>query len=81
MRLKVTVVGDAVGRPKIADMDAAHLSFDSLNIVTSGAKLSWLYNAVAAFAHTQIQDAITRAVGKQVNPSYSQNTLLSISGR
>lgn len=66
VRLKVTVVGDKEGRPKVADINAAELSFDSLRIVTYGAKLSWLYNAVAAFAHTQIQEAITKAVSQQV---------------
>ena len=66
VRLKVTVMGDESGRPKIEDISAAQLSFDSLSIVTSGAKLSWLYNAVAALAHTQIQEAITKAVSRQV---------------
>lgn len=65
--LRAEVVGDGSGRPSVVSLDAAALDFDSISIHTSDAKLAWLYNAVAEFARTQIQDAITREVADQVN--------------
>ena len=69
MTLRVKVVEDAGGRPAISDVQAADLSFDSISIHTSGAKLAWLYNAVAALAKTPLQEAITHEVAAQVLPS------------
>ena len=67
VKLRVQVLDDGAGRPTIVGMEAAQLSFDSISIVTSGAKLSWLYNAVVALAKTPIQAAITREVAAQVS--------------
>ena len=71
-KLRVAVVGDGSGRPQITGIRAAELSFGSIAISTSGAKLAWLYNIVAALAKTPIQDAITREVAAQVRPPFSR---------
>lgn len=67
-KLRVAVVGDGSGRPQITGIRGAELSFSSIAISTSEAKLAWLYNIVAALAKTPIQDAITREVAAQVRP-------------
>ena len=54
------------GRPQIGNIQAPQLSFSSIRISTSEAKLAWLYNAVADLAHAQIQAVIIREVSKQV---------------
>lgn len=68
------MVDDGEGRPAISDIQAAHLGFDSLSIHTSGAKLSWLYNAVAALARAPIQDAITREVAAQARGGFERQS-------
>lgn len=72
IQLRVSVVEDNSGRPQIGDIQAPQLSFSSISIKTSEAKLAWLYNAVADLAHTQIQGAIIREVAKQVPLTYLQ---------
>ena len=42
------------------------MSFEGLDVEVSGTDLAWLYNLVAALAHSPIQDAITREVAGQV---------------
>ena len=44
----------------------AEVSFEGLDVEVSGTDLAWLYNLVAALAHSPIQDAITREVAAQV---------------
>ena len=73
IQLRVSVVEDSKGRPQIGDIQAPQLSFSSISISTSEAKLAWLYNAVADLAHTQIQAVIIKEVSKQVSsPDFLQ---------
>lgn len=67
IQLRVSVLKDSSGRPQIGDIQAPELTFSSIAIVTSEAKLAWLYNAVANLAQAQIQNAIIKEVSKQVN--------------
>ncbi len=52
-------------------LEAAELAFAGIDVVTSGAKLAWLYNFIAAIVRSPIQDAITREVASQVMPNHS----------
>ena len=52
-----------------AHLDAAapaDVSFEGLDVEVFDTDLAWLYNLVAALAHSPIQDAITREVAAQV---------------
>ncbi len=46
-------------------MAPAAVSFEGLDVEIFGTVLAWLYNLVAALAHSPIQDAITREVAGQ----------------
>ena len=50
----------------------AEVSFEGLDVEVLGTDLAWLYNLVAALAHSPIQDAITREVAAQVRPGTTE---------
>ncbi|KAK9819379.1 hypothetical protein WJX81_003680 [Elliptochloris bilobata] len=66
VRLRIALSNDGAGRAHLAAAAPAEVAFEGLDVEVFNTDLAWLYNLVAALAHSPIQDAITREVAAQV---------------